>query len=784
MSNVNSARPVASIVVPIHNVEQYLEKCMDNMLGQTLRDIEVICVDDASTDTSVEILKRYAAKDDRVKLILHETCQTAAVARKEGVALSRGEFVLFVDPDDLLMTNACEALVKEMRRDPVDMLQFSVQVEGVGDVSAQRLEALERQLTPPAIKLKDINFADACFVDTQFSYTLWNKIFNGDMIRRAMQECPEGQFPKANDLLGFFFITLHLKSFRGVKTEPYYLYRLGTGVTGRTILTRKQIYASAMQAKVTRAIDAYLAEKGLSEQYAACASAIRDRLRQDSMLRLAANVAPEDLEYAWNTFVDCWGVGEVIGALAKMRNLREREHAIAYRDLPMFKTQPRKIRTIGAYYLRLANGGAQRVVAILCNLWVQMGYKVVLFTDTEPTEEDYPIPACVERIVLGDPEHEYDVLVKRATTFYEVCRSRQIDMMVYHAWLIPSLFWDMLAVKAAGTGFAVHCHSVFSMPVLSASITRAFYSSPEVFKMADGVFTLSKADTAYWKYTTPRVFTVKNPVFFDVSKMPVNSLDGRTVLWVGRMSDEKRPVQVLEIMRRVVDVVPDARLLMVGGGKETYMELMQRKVEQLELQNNVELCGFQMDVTPFYQKSDVYLCTSEYEGAPLTPLEAESFGMPVVSYNLGYVTLYESGLGCVQVPQMDKDAAAKALIGILSDDELRKQMGRDARRNVEENMLPDLPAQWQAIFDELEKPFDLSENEHDAAELVMMDTLREHIFRAKNRGVQTVDGFIPMPERGPLKSVRKKAVTFMKLLLIDGVSGLKQALDEKKKAGQ
>lgn len=92
-------RSVISIVIPVYNQETFLAQCLGSVLSQTLRDIEVICVDDGSTDSSSEMLAAYAAKDDRVKVLAQENRGVGA-ARNVGLEAAQGEFVIFCDPDD------------------------------------------------------------------------------------------------------------------------------------------------------------------------------------------------------------------------------------------------------------------------------------------------------------------------------------------------------------------------------------------------------------------------------------------------------------------------------------------------------------------------------------------------------------------------------------------------------------------------------------------------------------------------------------------------------------
>ena len=91
--------PKVSIIIPVFNVEQYIPECLNTVLNQTLKEIEVICIDDGSTDNSLNILKEYATKDDRITIISREN-MGVGYSRNQGIVCAKGEFLAFMDPDD------------------------------------------------------------------------------------------------------------------------------------------------------------------------------------------------------------------------------------------------------------------------------------------------------------------------------------------------------------------------------------------------------------------------------------------------------------------------------------------------------------------------------------------------------------------------------------------------------------------------------------------------------------------------------------------------------------
>ena len=98
------SNPLISVIIPIYNVESYLKECLDSVLYQTLQNIEIICINDGSTDNSKNILESYANYDKRIKLINKQN-EGVAKARNEALLFAKGEFVCFIDPDDLYPSN-------------------------------------------------------------------------------------------------------------------------------------------------------------------------------------------------------------------------------------------------------------------------------------------------------------------------------------------------------------------------------------------------------------------------------------------------------------------------------------------------------------------------------------------------------------------------------------------------------------------------------------------------------------------------------------------------------
>ena len=118
-----------SVIVPIYNSKDYLSRCLDSILKQTLEDMEIICVDDGSTDSSPAILQEYAKKDPRIRVITKKN-QGLVAARKTGVKEAAGKYIGYVDSDDWIEPDMYETLCQYAQSNQADMVTSGYIFEG------------------------------------------------------------------------------------------------------------------------------------------------------------------------------------------------------------------------------------------------------------------------------------------------------------------------------------------------------------------------------------------------------------------------------------------------------------------------------------------------------------------------------------------------------------------------------------------------------------------------------------------------------------------------------
>ena len=204
--------PKVSVIIPVYNAEEYLYDCLDSIINQTLKDIEIICVNDGSSDKSLEILNEYASNDGRF-IILTQDNQGAGVARNKGLDNANGEFVSFIDPDDFYPNyNTLEILYNTANEKKVLACAGSLMELRDGKYCIPRREGF----CFPQNGMVD-------FIDYQFIYGYTRYIFNLDFLKSNKLYFPP--YRRFQDPV-FLLKTLHkMKRFYTIKDYTY-VYRI------------------------------------------------------------------------------------------------------------------------------------------------------------------------------------------------------------------------------------------------------------------------------------------------------------------------------------------------------------------------------------------------------------------------------------------------------------------------------------------------------------------------------------------------------------------------------
>lgn len=184
-----SIQPKVSIIIPIWNTEKYLEKCLDSVVNQTLKDIEIICVNNGSTDSCAEIIEKYAKNDSRIKVITTEHGYLSN-ARNNGLKEATGEYLFFCDSDDWLELSAFEEWynhTKKLNADFCLLQEYRVQNDEIKNIK-HRLLSIYGCEEDKVHTYKDMN---RIFLER---FETWLHFYNTEFFRKQIIEFPPSTF--------------------------------------------------------------------------------------------------------------------------------------------------------------------------------------------------------------------------------------------------------------------------------------------------------------------------------------------------------------------------------------------------------------------------------------------------------------------------------------------------------------------------------------------------------------------------------------------------------------
>ncbi len=209
-----------SIVVAVYNAEIFLHTCLDSLLGQTYKNIEILCINDCSTDRSLQVINDYAARDSRVVVINHEENQRGGGAYDSGIINATGEYVCIVDNDDWLREDAIETLIVASENGKYDIVG-SAHVSVFRDRTERITKALEIS--------SDRNYILSKALQNGFAMI-------GNLIRREIFIKNDLYYPRKfiyADIPILYCVLFYAKSIKGIDVPLYYYSHIPTSITAR-----------------------------------------------------------------------------------------------------------------------------------------------------------------------------------------------------------------------------------------------------------------------------------------------------------------------------------------------------------------------------------------------------------------------------------------------------------------------------------------------------------------------------------------------------------------------
>lgn len=284
-----------SIIIPTYNAEHRIARCLRSLQTQTLKDIEVICIDDCSSDGTWDFLCQKSVEDSRIRVLRNEVNKGTFYSRKRGVAEASGQYIMFADNDDWYEANACKELYDATVKADVDILMYEANAVSDKEIETKDEKFLKRNWEKK-LKVKDEEIRDnECLeINNQMTW-LWNRIIRADVCKKAFENSQDERLTFVEDAYGCWLVHFFARSFSTVH-GAYYNYDFLSGTSSQQQYSSEEFRNKCMELKTlenlleklftdnnvlekNRWVLEYEHDRGLD----ICCSFWRDRVREEDL---------------------------------------------------------------------------------------------------------------------------------------------------------------------------------------------------------------------------------------------------------------------------------------------------------------------------------------------------------------------------------------------------------------------------------------------------------------------------------------------------------------------
>ncbi|MBV0894066.1 glycosyltransferase [Microbacterium sp. NC79] len=654
--------------MPLFNDEKTLASSLQSAVSQTLRDIEIICVDDASTDGTVRVIEEFVARDSRVRLVRHKRNGSAWQARRTGIHAANADYVLFLDGDDELAPDAALRTRAEAQATDADLVGFGVTVL---DKDGRRGGSYEGRLQPRHRRLDGEAVLAGLFpIDMPAQGQLWRYLFRTTVLRDAYARLPQDLvLPRVNDLPLMFLVAAVADRYVSID-DKLYRYHFGRGGSGQNVdsIERAEFYASAI-----RSID--IARPAVEK--------LAESPRASSQLRAAYESARLSLVgYVGSQLLEKSESAVIASALQHLHTLVSATDLIRGMakfypgSLPKLKAhtpwQPlvgEPVRSIMLATSSLRTGGVTAVIASQARYLREAGYRVTVVARSQGTDRAaIPDSVTFRELTKND-------LMGKLSEWAEICREQQIDVVIDHQVLYTQ-YWPEFALiaKAEGAATIGWLHNFVGRPIYDGTqqLTRIEEHSNTLAQLV----VLSPLDVAYFKLRgVDHVAYVPNPpsslLLNAVSVAKIPPTGTLNLVWWGRLEERTKQVsELIAVGTHLRDLGVDFQLNVIGPDWEDFTA---KKFNALArgagVGSRVRALGPRHGASLLREidKAHAFVSTSIIEGYQLTIAEAQARGLPVFMYELPWLTLVQNNDGVIAVRQGDAGMLASKISNLLSN---------------------------------------------------------------------------------------------------------------------
>ncbi|MFD4959667.1 glycosyltransferase [Microbacterium sp. NPDC058389] len=665
-----SPAPLVSIVMPVFDDESTVAAALQSALDQSLRDIEVICVDDASTDGTPAIIESFVARDPRVRLIRQDRNQSAFQSRRVGILAAEAAYVLFLDGDDELVVDAAEKALAQAEATRADLVGFGVTVV---EKSGRTGGAYENRLRHAHQALTDGAVLQGLFpIGAPAQGQLWRYLFRTSLLRHAYSLVPEDlSLPRVNDLPLLFLAAASATKLVAIP-DKLYRYHYGRGGSGQAVdsVERAEFYASAIRSidSIRPAIESLALERQDADSILATYESARLSIIAHVCFQLVAGSDSSILDAALGHLQTLTSTRDIIRAAA---TFRPATLSTLRFHLPWQGDPDRPVRSILLATSSLRTGGVSAVLTSQARALRDSGCRVTIVARNRGSDRS-AVPAGVDFVELAGRD-----LDARLREWSALCRSNEIDLVIDHQLLYTDQWPEYaLAARAEGAATIGWVHNFVGRPLYDGN--RRLSLLERCSNTLARLIVLSPLDVAYFKLRgvahTSFLPNPPSPLLLESSSHSAakTRTHGRIdLVWWGRLEQRTKQIsELIDVGVQLRKLRVDFRLQVIGPDwDDSAQKRFNAEARRRGVGDVVVAVGPRhgRDLIDLIDAADAFVSTSIIEGYQLTIAEAQARGLPVFMYELPWLTLAQDNAGIVTAPQGDAPALARAIAQAVED---------------------------------------------------------------------------------------------------------------------
>lgn len=717
-----TAQPRVTVVVPVFNDEAAIRGALDSAIRQTLSQIEIVVVDDFSTDRTPEIVAEYAARDARIRFIRQPENMSAFQARRAGIFAARAPYVIFLDGDDELDPRAAETSLAEAEAKQADLVQFGVQIIYPDGSSGS---SWETRLQPKHAELVGENILAQLFPPgAPAAGQLWKYLFRTEVLRAAYEQLPaDARFYRANDFPIAYLAAVLAKHYISIPAKLYrYFWRRGASALAATSVDAIEFQVSAIDSfdSTTKAVREAAYRHTNPQILLDSHASARATIVGNVMKWMLTAVDPKLFRIAVDSIRRRVSKVDMVRAAARYQpSMLDR---LAEHGTPV-KLGERPVRSILITTATLTTGGISNVLLTQARMLTAAGYRVTIAV-RRPGSDMTLVPDGVAFY-----EVTQKTLEEKLDSWAKICVQEKVDVIIDHRvlyskdWHTYVLMADALGIPTIGWIHNFAGRPIYDLSDMHGYLKRALPSLAQVI-------VLSPLDVVFWKLRgierTAYLPNPPSPMLLEHSgEAQAKSPPGGPIelVWLGRMEQHTKQVQaLLSVAAELRKLNVDFRLRVIGPDQRDYTAAQfNAAAEKAGLADWVKAIGplHGKELLAAMDEAHAFVGTSIIEGNPLTLTEAQSRGLPIFMYEIPWLVPVQDNGGIVSVPQGDAAALARSIAQVASDPDRYRTLSQaalDAARRVHD--FDYATAYRQLVNGELPTAYSPEPTLQDAAQLL------------------------------------------------------------------